>query len=1034
MVSAWVVWLVVAPFPYAELHVLSNFSFLRGASHPEELVARAAELGYQALALTDECSVAGVVRAWEEAKAQQIKLIIGSVFRLDDEQVILLACNRRGYGQLCELITQARRRAEKGKYQVTWDDFAHQPDCLLLYLAGDDLNSARRRMAHLKTLFPKRLWWMVSRLLSGDDQWRFQQQCRIANQLGVPLVCGNRVEMHSPARQPLHDVLAAIREQTSIQQAGYLLAANGEQHLRSFEKLTSLYPADMLAATVDIAVRCCFELSELRYEYPAELVPEGRSAAEHLRALVQRGQRLRFPEGVPDAIAQQIERELHLIAELGYEHYFLTIEDIVRFARQQGILCQGRGSAANSVVCYCLHITEADPREVSLLIERFISKERDEPPDIDVDFEHERREEVIQYIYQRYGRERAGLAATVISYRTKSAIRDVGKALGMDESYLSWIIAQLERREGREVWLAQLAELGGEEPSPLYRHFVALVEEILGFPRHLSQHVGGFVIAAQALCQLVPIENAAMTDRTVIQWNKDDLESLGLLKVDVLALGMLTAIRKTLCLLAEQGEPVTRIQDIPRGDSHTYDMLCRGDSMGVFQVESRAQMNMLPRLRPRSYYDLVIEVAIVRPGPIQGDMVHPYLTRRQQQAPISYPSPEVEQVLKRTLGVPIFQEQVIQLAMVAAGFSGGEADQLRRAMAAWRRSGYIREYQQKLMEGMQARGYEREFAERICRQIEGFGEYGFPESHAASFALLVYISAWLKCHYPVQFCCGLLNSQPLGFYSPAQLIQDLQRHGAEVEGVDINLSTWDSSVVVDGTKRYLRLGFRLIKGLRYDAVAALLGARQQGAFRSLQDARRRCQLRQQDWDALAAAGALNSIAGHRFQARWELLAPQHAMALDPLTHVAESRFALAAPDEKQDVEEDYRHLGLSLGRHPLALLRAQGELQGCKQAEQLKACRHGQLVTVAGLVTNRQRPGTATGVTFVTLEDETGQINLVVWRDTAKAQRKALLTAQLLQVSGVLECEGDVIHVVAGKLRDISEQWRELTVKSRDFC
>ncbi len=1089
---------------YAELHCLSNFSFLRGASHPEELVKRALELGYRALALTDECSVAGVVRAYEAAREQPLKLIVGSEFRLDDEQVILLATDRRGYAQLCTLISHCRRQAQKGHYCIHWSDFSaaqgrNLDHCLLLYAPDPGLNAARSRLPWLARLFPQRCWLLVERLLNAEDEQHCHQRWQLAAALQLPAVCANNVHMHHPDRQRLQDLLTAIRHRTTVNQCGFRLAANAERHLRSLNKLRRLYAQPLRDETLKIAERCHFCLSELRYEYPAELVPEGVSAPQHLRQLVEAGARQRFADGPSERLRNQIEHELQLIRELNYEPYFLTIQDIVQFARGRGILCQGRGSAANSIVCYCLHITEVDPREVSLLVERFISRERHEPPDIDVDFEHERREEVIQYIYQRYGRERAGLTATVISYRTKSAIRDVGKALGMDPGHLAWLISQLDRREGRQHWQQQLLALGGERAHPRHQLLVELVAEILDFPRHLSQHVGGFVIAAGPLTELVPVENAAMAGRTVIQWNKDDLETLGLLKVDILALGMLTAIRKTLELLNQgadgsRRDTPLRLQDIPREDPATYEMLCQADSVGVFQVESRAQMNMLPRLRPRNYYDLVVEVAIVRPGPIQGDMVHPFLRRRDGLEAVDYPSPEVRAVLERTLGVPIFQEQVIKLAMVAAGFSGGEADQLRRAMAAWRRSGYIRQYQQRLVSGMLERGYQLDFAERICRQIEGFGEYGFPESHAASFALLVYISAWLKRHHPAAFCCGLLNSQPLGFYSPAQLVQDARRHGVEVRAVEINRSDWDCSLEYDSPEDQglpaaertdmistaaisttarrpqpaIRLGFRLVKGLTREGAGQLQQQRPVRGFDSIADARQRCRLKRNDWDALAAAGALNRLSAHRYQARWELLddlaslelsaaAPTQQQQGDsnsakqtvPGQHAAEQTarpyrapkaapefspgVQLSAPSEQADLEEDFRHLGLSLGRHPLALLRERQLLSGCLSAEQLQRCRHGQLVTVAGLVTNRQRPGTASGVTFVTLEDETGQVNLVVWRATAQVQRQALLAAHILKVSGVLERYGTVIHLVAGRLTDISDQWQAMQVKSRDF-
>ncbi|MEH6628648.1 MAG: error-prone DNA polymerase [Motiliproteus sp.] len=1058
---------------YAELHCLSNFSFLRGASHPHELVHQAQELGYRALAITDECSVAGVVRAYEAARKHAIKLIIGSEFRLDDELLVLLAPDRRGYAQLCTLISHCRRQADKGNYRIQWSDIDNQSGinldhCLLLYRPDPALKQAQQRLPWLAQQFPGRCWLLVERLLQADDEFHYQQRLQLATALQLPVVCANNVHMHLPQRQRLQDLLTAIRHRSSIEQCGFHLASNAERHLRSLNKIHSLYDQSLIDETLVIAERCQFCLSELRYEYPAELVPAGVTAGAQLRKLVEAGARQRFIDGPSARLRNQIEHELKLIAELNYEHYFLTIEDIVRFARSQNILCQGRGSAANSIVCYCLHITEVDPREVSLLVERFISKERDEPPDIDVDFEHERREEVIQYIYHRYGRERAGLTATVISYRAKSAIRDVGKALAMDESHLAWLISQLDRRDGRQSWQQQLLQLGGDNPDQRHRLLVDLVAEILDIPRHLSQHVGGFVISAGPLSELVPIENAAMVGRTVIQWNKDDLETLGLLKVDILALGMLTAIRKTLDLLnqaPDASEPL-RIQDIPREDPVTYEMLCQADSMGVFQVESRAQMSMLPRLKPRNYYDLVVEVAIVRPGPIQGDMVHPFLRRREGSETVDYPSPEVRAVLERTLGVPIFQEQVIKLAMVAAGFTGGEADKLRRAMTAWRRNGYIQQYQQKLVNGMLERGYPLEFAQRICRQIEGFGEYGFPESHAASFALLVYISAWLKCHQPAAFCCGLLNSQPMGFYTPSQLVQDARRHGVEVRTLDINHSHWDCTLEYTGadnndsddkadsfrTQGAIRLGLRLVKGLSKEAVEQLQKQRPETGFGSVADARQRCRLKRNDWDALAAAGAFKTLCKHRYQARWELLEDITTLELNEdrlittsLAHSADSQLAepkanyrtqvqLKAPCEQDDLEEDFQHMGLSLGRHPLALLRERGLLNDCVCATELQRYRHGQLVKVAGLVTNRQRPRTASGVTFVTLEDESGAINLVVWRATAQAQRHALLTARILKVSGIMEKQGGVIHVIAGRLTDISEHWQAIKVKSRDFC
>lgn len=1031
---------------YAELHAISNFSFLRGASHPEELVAQAAALGYRALALTDECSVAGVVRAHQEAKELGIKLLIGSEFRIDGRVLVLLARDRSGYAQLCSLITTGRRRAKKGEYSLTLEDFETGLDrCLLLFQPGTDRALLESDLQWLQRHHPEHAWLLLERLLDSDDSWRYQRLLSVAEQHRLQLVCAGDVRMHEPGRQPLQDLLTAIRLRTTVMKAGWQLGANAERHLRALDALAQLYPQSLREQTLKIASLCEFSLDELRYEYPAELVPPGLTPQIHLRNLTEAGVKRRFPQGEPEKVRQLIEHELRVIAELRYEPYFLTIEDIVRFARDNDILCQGRGSAANSVVCYCLGITEVDPRQVNLLFERFLSKERNEPPDIDVDFEHQRREEVIQYIYSRYGRERAGLAAAVISYRSRSAIRDVGRALGFDEAYLGWLISQLDRRDTEQPWLEQLRTLGGKKPALAFRQLLALVPQILHFPRHLSQHVGGFVISSGPLHQLVPVENAAMQDRTLIQWNKDDLEALGLLKIDILALGMLSALRRTLHLLGERDQHPWQMQDIPREDKQVYAMLSEADSMGVFQVESRAQMNMLPRLKPEKYYDLVVQVAIVRPGPIQGDMVHPYLLCRQGKESVEYPSEEVREVLAPTLGVPIFQEQVIRLAMVAAGFSAGEADQLRRAMAAWRRSGTIAVYQQKLREGMTARGYSAEFAERICRQIEGFGEYGFPESHAASFALLAYLSAWLKYHEPAAFCCALLNSQPMGFYSPSQLVQDAIAHGVKVRPVCINASDYDCSLEYDGdvsrkgVQGVLRLGLRLVKGLSLEGAERLVTTRPTEGFTSVSDLRSRARLSRGDQDALAAANALAAVAGHRHQARWELLREEIELALDDQpaetdhSRAYEPAVQMPAPDECAEMEADYRHLGLTLGRHPMALLREQSRLPRVVPSNRLGSIEPGRPVRVAGLVTNRQRPGTATGITFVTLEDEFGQINLVVWQATARAQRKALLGSRILQVDGILESEGSLIHVIAGRLTDLSAEWEGLQTRSRDF-
>ncbi|MEM6707897.1 MAG: error-prone DNA polymerase [Pseudomonadota bacterium] len=1049
---------------FAELHARSNYSFLASASHPEELVVRAAELGYSALAVTDECSLAGIVKAHVAAQEQGLKLIVGASFQLTASQIdgapspastlVLLAPSRQAYGQLCALITRLRRRSPKGEYWLEENDLHYGLDqCLALWVPDcGEFDWVLAQGERLKQRFAA-LWVALELFHEADDLDLAARALTLSARLELPIVATNDVRMHHISRQPLYETLSAIRLKTTVAKLGQQVPQNAERRLRSLPELRALYPEEMLSESLTIADRCQFSLTELRYEYPEELVPPHLTPTAYLRQLTETGATERWPDGVPDTVRTLIEKELGLIASLGYEHFFLTVQDIVAFARSQGILCQGRGSAANSAVCYCLHITEVDPGRMSVLFERFISKERNEPPDIDVDFEHERREEVIQYLYKRYGRDRAALAATLITYRPRSAVRDVGKALGMDLDLVDLLAKSLSWWDNRAELGDRLAEAGLELTSPLVVQFLHLVHEVLGFPRHLSQHVGGFVIARHTLAQLVPVENASMADRTVIQWDKDDLEALGLLKVDVLGLGMLTAIRKGLALASQhRPEPLT-LDAVPPEDPDTYAMLQRGDSIGVFQVESRAQMAMLPRLKPERFYDLVVEVAIVRPGPIQGNMVHPYLRRRQGLEPVEYPSPEVEKVLNRTLGVPIFQEQVIELAMVAAGFSAGEADQLRRAMAAWKRKGGLGPFEQKIIEGMRARGHDQAFAERVFRQIQGFGEYGFPESHAASFALLVYVSAWLKCHEPEAFYCGLLNSLPMGFYSASQLIQDAERHGVVVLPVDANLSQWDHQLVYDGSGKAnrpaLRLGLRRIKGL--DEFAAQRIAAQQ-PYGSVDDLVHRARLDRQHAEFLARTGALRSLSGHRYQAHWDTAAIETPMALLEVAEAApeasitpprtdSDAVELPAPTTGSDVLADYRYLDLSLGPHPLALLRHRLPGRETTSAADLVHCRHGQFVRVAGLVTGRQRPGTATGVLFVTLEDETENINLVVWASVLEQFRAELLQGQLLLVRGVVEREERVIHVVAGVVEDHSTllgqlgdlDENETTFRSRDF-
>jgi DNA polymerase III alpha subunit len=1166
---------------YAELYALSNYTFLQGASHPEELVARARGLGYGALALTDECSLAGVVRAHGEAKAVGLKLLIGACFTLaDGSRLILLARNREGYGALSAVITRGRRRSAKGEYYLERGDFvAGLEHCLAILVPG--LQGDREPAEWLAAHFGGRGWIGVEQVRDGRDGRRLANARCQATTAGLPLVACGGVLMHDAGRRPLLDCLAAIREGVAIGEAGAVVQHNGERCLRGRDHLARLFPGEALAETLRIAERCDFSLDELRYQYPDELVPPGLTPALHLRRLTEAGARGRWPGGMPAKVRGLVEHELALIAELRYEPYFLTVHDIVRFARARGILCQGRGSAANSAVCYCLGITEVDPARMEMLFERFISRERGEPPDIDVDFEHQRREEVIQYIYGKYGRERAALAATVISYRPKGALRDLARVFGMDGDQSDRLIAALHGWDGERIAPEALREQGFDPANRTLRMLFALMRQLLGFPRHLSQHVGGFVISRGPLSELVPVENAAMPGRTVIQWDKNDLEALGLLKVDCLALGMLSAIRRAFEMLNDyhgwgrerqtracavggapihgaiqeeggywpgvggaqvldfascgrgvggegspecktttsgspqapspqtplpRGEgllqrglqdistskpintqhsapstpdpalgpqhsapstpdsalgpqhsapstpdsalgtqhsaPSTKIglHNIPPEDPETYGMIQRGETIGVFQIESRAQMAMLPRLKPACFYDLVIEVAIVRPGPILGDMVHPYLLRRQGKEAVEYPSDEVREVLGRTLGVPIFQEQVIKVAMVAAGFSPGEADQLRRSIAAWRKRGTLERFEQRLVDGMRERGYEEAFAQRIYRQILGFGEYGFPESHAASFALLVYVSAWLKCHHPAAFFGALLNSQPMGFYAPAQLIGEARRQGVEVRPVDVEHSDWECTLEPSSRsgasharpQPALRLGLCMVRGLSEKGGRGLVAARAGGAFRSLVDLHRRAALNGSDRQALAAADALRGVAGNRRQAAWHIsgLAPPL-----PLVHDEPERTTplLQPPSAGEQVVADYAATGLSLASHPLALIRPQLDRKGVSPAWRVAEKAHGDQLFTAGIVINRQRPGAAKNVTFVTLEDEFGHINLVIWQRVAERYRQILLGARLLAVAGEVQREGEVIHVVARRLVDFSEMLGGLVARSRDF-
>ena len=1032
---------------YAELHCLSNFTFLRGASHAWELVARASALGYSALAITDECSLAGMVRAHVAAKAQGLKLLVGSEFYVQGSspfRLVVLATNRNGYGNLSEFITGLRRSSQKGSYSLNQEaiDADALADCLVLVLvlpcrqATDDALLALGQW--MLRLFSGRCWLAVEMLHQlGDAAWLHRLR-ELSSATEIPLVAAGDVHMHVRSRKPLQDVLTSIRIGRPLTECGLDLQASAERHLRSRLRLGQLYPSDLLAQTVMIAERCRFSLDELRYEYPAEVVPDGQTPSSYLQRLIYEGAGRRWPGGMPAQVQTLIDHELELIGELRYEHYFLTVADIVAFARSRNILCQGRGSAANSVVCYCLGITEVDPARMSVLFERFISRERNEPPDIDVDFEHERREEVIQYLYAKYGRDRAALTATVITYRPRSALRDVGRTLGFDAGLIDRMAKGHQWWDGGQVQTERLTELGLEARDALaVEQLVKLTGEILGFPRHLSQHTGGFVLTRGPLSRIVPIENASMADRTVIEWDKDDLDAMGLLKIDVLALGMLTAIRKSLAFISQRRGFDFGMQDIPAEDGATYDMICQADTVGVFQIESRAQQGMLPRLLPRCFYDLVIEVAIVRPGPIQGGMVHPYLNRRQGKEAVVYPSEALREALGRTLGIPVFQEQVMQIAILAAGFTPGEADGLRRAMAAWKRKGGLAQYEGRIVDGMTSRGYEKTFAEAIFQQIKGFSEYGFPESHAASFALLVYASSWLKCHEPAAFLAAMLNSQPLGFYSPSQLVQDAARHGVEVRAVDVmsshvDCTLEDLSPALSDTPA-VRLGLRLIAGLKAGSAERIAAARAQHPFESAEDLARQAGLEQHEMKLLAAADALTSLSGHRRQQVWEASALHAPPELLQDAPIEEEWLELPPAPEGEETVWDYASTGLTLRRHPMALLRPRLAKNNFLSSSELRDLPNGRLVRACGLVTLRQQPETAKGTVFVSLEDEDGAVQVIVWKRLRERQRKELLAARLLGVYGLWQREGQVRNLIAHRLVDLSGWLGRLATASRDF-
>jgi len=1087
---------------YAELHCLSNFSFLRGASRPEELVEQAAAAGYAALAITDHESLAGIVRAHTAAKERQLHLLIGAeITPVDGPPLVLLATDRPAYGRLARLITRGRLRMPKGQSELTVRDVLDLCEGLIgialppANLLDPSIPRSLDLFETYRDAFADRLYLAAELTYDVPDSVRLAYLADLSRRLRIPLVAANDVHYHTPQRRYLQDVLTCIRHQCTLAEAGSRLFSNAERHLRPCDEMARRYAGyeDAVARTIEIANRCTFTLDELRYEYPHELCPPGVPAMKYLADLTWAGAAGRYPDGLPDGVRSQLERELALIAELKYEHYFLTVWDLVRFARSRGILCQGRGSAANSAVCYCLGVTAVDPNRIDVLFERFISRERNEPPDIDIDFEHERREEVFQYIYNKYGRERAGITAEVITYRPRSAARDVGKVLGLSLDRVDALAKSLDWWDIDTIPADALAAAGLKPEDRTVQMLIRLVVQLLGFPRHLSQHVGGFVITETPLCEIVPLENGAMPERTFIEWDKDDIDALGLLKVDCLALGMLTAINKCFGLLSimrDQGIEGSRDQEeeehgnertprsldplipsslseIPAEDPAVYDMICQADTVGVFQIESRAQMSMLPRLKPRQFYDLVIEVAIVRPGPIQGGMVHPYLRRRAGLEAVEYPSEAVKGVLQKTLGVPLFQEQVMRVAMVAAGFTAGEADQLRRAMSAWRRHSALEQFKIRLIRGMLDNGYGREFAEQIYKQIHGFGEYGFPESHAASFALLAYASAWLKRYHAAAFCAALLNSQPMGFYSPGQLIRDAIAHGVRVLPVDVNYSGWDCSLEflegrqekegsrdqgikgsrvrdaaaslsiprsLDPSIPSLRLGFRLVRGLSAAKVAGIEAARREGPITSIRRLARRPDVARDTLVRLAAADAFRSLGLQRRAALWQILALDEAEP--PL-------FAELEPDEPavplppmpldETVFKDYQTTGFSLNAHPLELIRSDLQGLGVTPNGRLRAIPNGTPVRVAGLVTVRQRPSTARGIVFMTLEDESGSANLVVHPPIWERDQRVARARTALLAEGHVERQGEVVHVIVRRLHDLSHRLASLTHRSRDF-
>lgn len=1026
---------------YTELQVTSNFSFLRGASHPEEMVMQAAAFGYREIAITDQNSLAGIVRAHVAAKANNVRLLPGCHLVLSDgPDLLAYPTNTEGYSQLSGLLTRGNLRAEKGECHLLKSDvYEMLRDTRMIMLSPTSLNdlyefdpSFTRQMEEYREAFGTRLYVAATRTYHGDDAKRLYRLSQLSARYNIPVVATNDVHYHHPQRRELQDVLTCIREKCTIHTAGFRLHPNAERYLKTQQEMNRLfqqYP-DAIRRTQEISEACQFSLDSLHYEYPEELTSDGRTPQEELAYQAWQGARKIFGDSLPDKITTAINYELGFIEKMNYASYFLTVYDIVRFARQQGILCQGRGSAANSTVCYCLGITAVNPVKFDLLFERFISAARNEPPDIDVDFEHERREEVIQYIYQKYGRDRAAIVATVTQQHHKGATRDVAKAMGLSVDTINRLSQSVWHFSPEEFEEKRIREQGMDPADPHLRKVLELTQQFMGFPRQLGQHTGGFVITRGKLSDLCPILNARMEDRTCIEWNKDDIDALGFLKIDVLALGMLTCIRKAFDVIKQHYGLEYTLASIPEDDPGVYEMICHADTIGVFQIESRAQQSMLPRLKPRCFYDLVIEVAIVRPGPIQGDMVHPYLRRRNGEEPVTYPSPELKEILGRTLGVPLFQEQAMKIAIVAAGFTPAEADELRRSMATFKAKGMVSKFHEKLVDGMTKRGYTKEYAQRVFKQLEGFGSYGFPESHAASFALLVYVSAWIKFHYPDAFACALLNSMPMGFYQPAQIVGDAKNHGVEVRPVDVNHSSWDNTLEEkSGNYCALRLGFRQVKGLQEDELHHLIANRGTG-FTSIQSLLEKG-LSLAVLERLADADAFRSLGLDRRQALWEIASlKDHPIALysgQTASDPKEKNIVLPTMQPSEHVVHDYASTSLSLKAHPVSFVRDKLQLLHIITTRQLGEGRDGDMVKVSGLVLVRQRPGTASGICFMTIEDETGFANLMIFEKLFEEYRKEILQSKLIMVEGRLQREGEVIHVIVKRCHNLSKLLRHLT-------